>query len=219
MKGRENDLLQIISANKDYVIKGLLNDTANAFIVNDSPEDLPRIRKALDDEVIAPRKRYVDYIKRWGSHIDIDRLIRLNIRINSKEGATSLLSPAVGTETVAAAIIKLSGQKLPVQISGDIPDGIKAAIIKIVDSTSFKKIPRKSLRHLLSSRSGTIRKAAALKILTSSNQSMAKSILNTYQMRDAERYYNVVFWLDLAEAFDVRSYRALAEAELAVLSC
>jgi hypothetical protein len=177
-------------------------------------KDLPRIRRVLDEDAADPKFIDIDFLRRWGAWEDICRINKVAINPHSDKDLTSLLSAQRNLLHPAMVILKLAGERVRETFALDLSPALLARIIASMSITLFRKLDQETIEELLRREATEIRKATALQILNALGSRQANAHLTRYLDPTKQKYYNVVFWLDLCNAWDRINYRKIAQREL-----
>jgi hypothetical protein len=214
--GRDgNSIAEMFDKNRAFRCRSFLREALDILVARSEAIDLPRLRRALDEDAADPRLADIDYLRRWGNWEDIPRIAKIASDYRSVGGLATLLTSRVDTHRAAVAILKLAGDRIAEIPSLDISPAILTKIISSMAMARFRKLGRSLIEELLSREADAVRKVTALQVLCAFGTREAKAYLSRYLDPTKHRYYyNVMFWLDLCEAWDRDMYRAIAQREL-----
>ncbi len=206
-----DNIVTMFDQHQEFRRKSLTRIAMDAIEKLADRKDLPRIRKAIDEEVCELTSADVDYLGRIGGWEDISRIGRITIGY----GASALLTGArLNDEGKVAAILKLTGDRVPDLLVLDLPHDLLAGVISTIPNTRFRLLNVQVVESLLYHESAKVRKAAVLKSLSARTVREVRSQLDRYLTTNKKKYYNVIFWMDLARAQRRESYRPIVEREL-----
>lgn len=176
-------------------------------------DDFARIRDALAEGTLEATIELVDYFERFASFNDIPILGKMYV--NGRQ--TSLLGiPVVRPEVkkaIVQAALNLSKNRLAETLLSDLPTNMKNEIIIRSSLSVFKKIGADTVFELLKNTDESIRRVVAIKCCLVFTKRDNLNTLKRYSSLDS-RYYNVIFWLDLVNAFPVARAREIAARAL-----
>lgn len=205
-----DNVVKLIQSNEEFRRKGLVRVALDALEKLGDRNDLARVRKAIDDNACDLNSSDVEYLQRFGGWEDIRRIGLMTIGAHS-----ALLSNSSHvTEGKVKAIMRLAGERVSDLIKSDLPYDLLGRVISALPNSRFKKLDDPQVDRLLHHESATVRKATALKSLAARNTGDVKRQLVRYLAANDKQYYNVIFWLDLAQAQRRESYRLIVNREL-----
>jgi len=164
------------------------------------PSDLHRVRHALAEALVDPSVLDYEYLGKHGDWSDI----KLVLELAQKTGGLSSLLLSVGSikeEAVALCLFKLGRQRIYDLLKMEMADSIRVKIASLVPSSMLTGLQDGEIYDLLHVGSDAFRKVIALKCVAALPKKRAASILDSYVNAEGFRFYNVIFWLDLAQAF------------------
>lgn len=208
--GVDSETVSKIKTIDEYLRKRFLRQGLDILCEKDSTQDLPRIRKALQEGFAEYSELDVDYLKRHGEWCDIDLLISLAKR---PVAGRSILSAYFNSDTmdaIAAAIYSIGKGRFRELLAQPMPDSLLSRILILASKRNFAGLMDEEILKYLADASEQIRKLAAMQSIRSLSRKRLKQIFDGYMSRD-QRYYNVIHWLDMGTALS-RS-RAIAAAE------
>jgi hypothetical protein len=152
----------------------------------------------------------VKYLKRYGEWADVP-LIMASVQ---STGLT-LLSAGVSKDRYresARALYAIGKHRLS-DLFRITPSVLLSYIIVEAADSNFRRLSNESIGRLLANGNDGVRKAAALKAVKAMTRVRVESLLSVY-LENAQRYYNVVHWLDLGKS--APKHRAKAAARKAI---
>lgn len=203
-------LLEIIDQGKQHTIRSWMRQAIDAISVKGGKDDLPRIRKALEEDAADPRPSDIEFIGKYGNTNDVQLIAKLAQDYRAGGLSATLLSGSSLVRAGAAATLRIMKGRLQALLEMELPAAIKASVIAQSPRNQFSSLPEDMLLKLLKEDGDAIRKAASLKIIVDFSKAAARKILRDYILSDEYRYYNVVFWLDLIEALPIQQARGVA---------
>jgi hypothetical protein len=186
--------------------KELMQAAVDVLATRASEEDLARIRKAIDDGDASPSIATIKFLSRRGNEFAIARL-------SSKAAPRARGLYAANADDLARlsgkAAIKLAGGNLRRLLSPATPGWFKVAVMRDAPDKNFAALQSNEISALLSDSDEAVRAIAAKKIISAFTGAKAKDVLSSYMQRE-QRFYNVIFWLDLIVAYPRDLARAVA---------
>ena len=214
-------LRDMFAKHEDFTRKGLMRSAMDVLVRRKHREDLTRIRLAIDEEAVDFESSDVAFFHRWGEWEDIQRIDLMARGYRFAGGSAFSLftlgssrSLSEGLEEAARAIIKISGERIEDVLHLDIQPTLLKKIIQLMPYRHFRELSLSSINIMINHSVETIRKVSCLRILNCFPKSWCINFLERYTKSERYRYYNVLFWLDLCEGFDVRTFRRIATNEL-----
>ena len=118
-------------------------------------------------------------------------------------------------DAISGAVIAM-GRKQSVSqlLSAKMPAGIQKRVILACPESRFSSISQVVLVKLLNHEDDAVRKAAAIMAVRSLTKARVKAVLEEYVSGDAQRYYNVVHWLDLGRSLSRHDAQRVARSIL-----
>jgi hypothetical protein len=192
-----NDLIIKMRNLEDFVRRGLTRQALDILCEKSKKEDLPRIRKCLNDDFVDSSFQEIDYLKTWGDWSDIPSII--NCKKETSDPTYSLFNidnAKKWNRAIAETIYKLGINKTEELFKLDIPGHILEHLLVITPKSKFSKLSTSTILSLLNNKSSYVRKHCSLKCISSLPKSKVKILLDNYVDKDEYRYYNVIHWLD-----------------------
>ena len=211
-KGKE--MADLFKQHEKFRIRTLMRETMDILGTRSDAEDLPRIRRALDEEAVDPRISDIKFLERWGAFEDILRIDKILRDHRFGLGLGAILDRTVDFSVGARAVLRLAGERFVEIFSLDISASLLSEILKSTSLAKLKNLPSQVIDDLMTNQAEEVRKVSALQILRSVTNKKAKQVLSAYIEPGKHRFYNVVLWLDLAESYEVAEYRSVARREL-----
>ena len=207
-----DQMVAMFEEHQEFRRKSLMRIALDAIEELRDRKDLSRIRKIIDEEACERTSADVEYLGRIGSWEDIPRIGKMAIG-----SGMSMLSvgPGRGTGDKIAAILKLAGDRIPELLALDLPHDLLARLIAKIPNNRFRLLDVQVVESLLYHKNAGIRKASALKSLAARTVVENKSQLDRYLTVERAKYYNVIFWMDLARSQRRDTYRSIVDRELA----
>ncbi|MGB7370746.1 hypothetical protein, partial [Erythrobacter sp.] len=180
--------------------------------------DLARLRLALDEDAFDPKRSDIVYLSRFGSAEDIARIARIHDDHRIGGLGSTLLTMVLSkpTKLAAEAILKLSKLNFEIIIEGTDGDLLSATIFSM-PATRFRELAPAHIESLLANKNEKVRKITCLKILATWKARSINSFYDAYLTR-SNRYYNVMFWLDLVNMLNLDALRKVAQRMLKEMS-
>jgi len=207
-------IISIVARHRKIRRRQMMRSAIDALMSNPIPEDLPRIRKAVDEDALDPRSNDIDYFIHSDAWEDIQCIAKMAGDYRTNPGFGMLMVGPSHLQHASMAILKLAGDRLAEVLAMDLSDALVAKLIGAMPMAVFRRLGRSTIESLLVRKADQIRKAAALQIIISLNSRDARRYLDRYLSLEDYRCYNVIFWLDLCVAFDRNVYRAISQREL-----
>lgn len=206
------DLIKKARDLEEFFRKQLTRQGLNVLCKAQKLEDLQRIRANLRDGYARVSKLDAKYLGRHGEWIDIPLLANVK---GTSPGATLLtISDDEEFQVEVARAITLIGKKYSISdlLSLEMPATILKKTIELCPEARFAKISRDALLTLFNHESKEVRKAAAVLVVQSFPVKQIKSILYEYISSDKNRYYNIIYWLDLGASLSRDDAKKLARS-------
>ena len=215
MRGKYGDATADLFKNQQgFRRRTMMRQALDILVKRGMREDLSRLRKVLDDDAVDPRFVDISYLVRWGNWEDIPRVAKIGGDYRATYGSNRLLTRRIDLKLPALGILKLAGNRIAEIPSLDISPDLLAKAVSGMPMAAFRKLGRPVIETLLSREADAVRKATALQVLCSFSAREARAYLTRYLGLTKHRYYNVIFWLDLCQAWDWGTYCPIARQEL-----
>lgn len=209
---RAVELIEKIKAGEDWTRKKLMGQAVALLLARSDPQDLFRIRSAIDDQSMDVSSDVIAFIGKHGDWSDISRLTTIAPRYRDDTKGILALGKTFKDDS-AAAIYEIARHRLRELATLDIGAGLMAKILKQAKPTEFAEIDDDQVKLFLLSDNDELRRVVALKVVASFGTRRAKKIFETHL--NGERYfYNVVHWLDLLVAFPHSQAKKMARTAL-----
>ena len=208
------DLIKVLEDGRAVTIERWLRQGLNILVDKGGKADLGRLRKALDGDYVSPCVADIKFFGAYGKLADIPRISRIALDYRTGGGrggaAASILTYQPPLKLAASAALSLLNDDIRPILKLDIDPSLLSSVIAESSPSQFKSIGYKATHDLLRHPRDKVRKAVALKIILSETRSIARKHLREYVDSEEDRFYNVIFWLDLAEAFTLSKARRVA---------
>ncbi|ODU67192.1 MAG: hypothetical protein ABT11_20780 [Novosphingobium sp. SCN 66-18] len=202
------ELLEKLKAGESWKRKKYMNQALALLLSRSEPQDLLRVRSAIDDESVEISEELVAYLARHGDWSDISRLAAIAPK-SIGERTTLLSLGKTFVDECAIAIYAIARKRLPELAAIELKADLLAKILKLASPREFAVLSDEQISILLLSDNDELRRVTALKVVASIGLNRAKAILETHL--SGERYfYNVVHWLDLLVAFPQAKAKQIA---------
>ena len=198
---------------ENYLRRSWTRDAAAFLIGRNDPQDTVRIRQAIDSDAMTLSIDLVDFLARLKDWEDLQRIVKIYNEPSSL-GLLAFLGRERRAGDVARALLKIAGPRFEDLVGSEFVGSLLGSIVKSASIASFKSLGADTLASLLSHKSDDVRKLTALRIVRDLNFRNAKAVFSEYSQKK-ERFYNVVRWLDLVEAYDSSTAKKVANRELA----
>ena len=208
--GADSETVSKIKTLNEPLRKEFLREGLDVLCEKDNSQDLPRIRKALQDGFVEYSELDVDYLKRHGEWRDIELLVSLAER--PVAGASLLASyyNSDAMDAIADAVYSIGKNRFGELLAHPMPDSLLSRILARASEKNFASLSDNEILMYLSASSEQIRKLVAMKSILSLTRPRLKQIFDSYMNLD-RRYYNVIHWLDMGTS--VSKSRAIAAAK------
>jgi hypothetical protein len=197
--GLDSETVRKIKALEEYLRKKWLREGLDVLCEKDSPEDLPRIRKALDEGVVEYSEIDVNYLKRHGEWRDIGLLISLFKRPIAGAPLLGASSNPQVMNAIAEAAYSIGRTRFAELLAHSMPEPLLSRILVHSSEKEFSSLKDDEILKYLSLPSDQIRRLVALKSIRSLTRKRLMRVFDAYMTRD-QRYYNVVHWLDMGSS-------------------
>lgn len=170
------------------------------------------VRKSLDSGTIRYSKKITEYLKKFGSWEDIDRILKTASRPDYSINKSTLLSNSSNEHynDVAKAIYSIGKKNIVDILDMEIDSEIMAKIIIEIPVSSFSSLEIGSVIRILRQKNEKLREICSLKSICSFSKGKINEILAEYAESGEFRYYNVVHWLDFGISLPIRQARLSA---------
>ena len=205
-----NALLGLAPAADIIRRRNLLRSGLDILLKRREKKDLPRLRKLIDDDGMPLAAEDAHFLGEMGSWEDVFRLGA----IGSKSSGGLLSSNTPFEKPAVAAILRLARGREEELISADLPDNILSMVIASIPGGLISKWNDASVDTLLRHTEENVRRVSAIKFIRAFARRRSINTLNRYLNSELDRYYNVIFWLDLARSFPRATTKAVAELAL-----
>jgi hypothetical protein len=175
--------------------------------------DLPRLRKALNDGIIEYSDAVLAFLSRYGDWSDIDPIIKSLERRRPGRYVLSLYDNNEAFKSAAKAIYRIGRSRLAELLTVEMPNGLLKFVLLNTRDADFRRLNDALATTLLLSPDDGVRKTAALKCVRSFGRRRLVQLLQAY-LNGGHRYYNVIHWLDLGVSLSVARSARAAHKEL-----
>ena len=214
--GSESDLIERLRSLEDYLRNEFTRKGLDVICRKGGPQDLSRIRSILKNGVVGYSDVGIEYLQKFGEWEDISLIIATLDQSESRRTGLLLAAPDDGKyRSAARAIYSLGRERLDELLSLSAPNRLLSHLIVESSDKAFRALSNNSITQLFRSEHDAVRKAAALKCIRALPKRRLAELLNSYVSGDADRYYNVIHWLDLGVSIPRDRARSAAETVLA----
>jgi len=195
--GAGNETVEKTKGLDEYLRKQLTRAALDVLEERSAPEDLQRVRSAVQVGFVDYSDLDVEYLKRHGEWQDATLLISLGER---RDPRATLLANYFSDEKargIAAALYTIGRDRFSELIILKMPDNLLARLIARAADRDIMALGDDDILRLCLLESDKVRKAIALKSIKALPSARLKRLLDRYNDQSANRYYNVIHWLDM----------------------
>lgn len=207
-------IAELINESKDFHIKKMMRAVMTILVDKADASDLPRLRKAIDEEAVDLQESDAEFFRKRGAWEDILRIDKICQGPQSSSGLGALTHSQSSLKQCSLAALSLAKDRLSELLKLSVSPKLTTGIIREAPLAHFKRLSDVEISSFLSQKDPVLRKTTALKIVRALPISRVKKILKSYTEPEEHRYYNVVLWLDLVESFDAKTCRKICNKEL-----
>lgn len=208
--GADSETVSKTKTLNEYLRKEFLRQGLDILCEKGSSQDLPRIRKALQDGFVEYSELDVDYLKRHGEWCDIELLVSLAKRPVAGASLLAAYYNSDAMDAIAEAVYSIGKGRFRELLAHPMPDSLLSRILARASERAFAGLSDDEILKCLANISEQIRKFTAMKSIRSLTRKRLKRIFDCYMNRD-QRYYNVIHWLDMGSSLS--KSRAIAAAD------
>jgi hypothetical protein len=210
--GADSETVSKIKTLNEHLRKEFLREGLDVLCEKDNSQDLPRIRKALQDGFVEYSELDVNYLKRHGEWRDIELLVSLAER--PVAGASLLASyyNSDAMDAIAGAVYSIGKNRFRELLAHPMPDSLLSRILARASEKDFASLSDDEILTYLSVSSEQIRKLVAMKSIRSLSRQRLNRLFDDFMNRD-KRYYNVIHWLDMGTSLS-KSHAVAAAARV-----
>ena len=174
---------------------------------------LPVVRQAVERNDLNFCDGPLQFFRQHGEWEDIGRITKWE---EQAPRSISVLSMGTPRWTEAAeAILAIGRARFLELLSLELPNPILERLIAKAADATFAQLPDGHLEVLLGNESAAVRKTTCLKCVKALPKKRVSELLDRYACREGQRYYNVIFWLDLGASVPTALARKAATRALA----
>ena len=213
--GINSETLSKIEKLEETLRKEWVRIAADILVEADNPRDMLLIRKIINSDFVQTEASDIEFLAKHGEWSDLPTVLEFNDK--SSQGIRSpLLSMRTGDETAQLSknLIRLGAERLGDLLDKDIPNDVKAQILKQVSAKYFKELSNEFLMTLLQDKSDEIRRNCVLRIVSDLPKTRTKKIFELHMALTEDRFYNVSLWLDLGVSALARDAKRIAHIAL-----
>lgn len=195
--GSDTDIVRRTQSIEDFLRKELTRKGLDVICEKADPNDLKRIRDAINSGFISYSAADMEYLKRFGEWEDIQLIINLfNLTVAGRAGSLLAIPDDSNYKDAAKVIYKLGQTRLDEVLSLKAPNQLISYIVIEATDNIFSKLSNTTINSLLLSDDEVVRRNVAVKCIRSLSKKRLTNILFEYISGDNMRYYNVIHWLD-----------------------
>jgi len=197
----------------DFTRREWMRRAADILVERAEAADLPRIRKALDDDAMDPSQKDITFIGSHGDWEDIKRIEKIYSDYRSRGHVATILTSKPPTLVASKALLRLTRKRVPELLKSDLSGDLMAAVAFGFSNANFARLSNEELITVMSHQNDGVRKVTALKVVEVHTEKRTRRLAEAYS-EQSYRYYNVVRWLDLAYGFESAIAKRAAKREL-----
>lgn len=189
------DTLQRLKSLEEYVTLQLTRKGLSIISRRSEARDLELVRKMLAGGVFRYSDEDIEFLKKRGEWEDVRLILTV---VEKPDYGTSLFSSNHAKyRTAARAVYAMGRNRFGELVRLEMPPQVLLHIIVDASDKAFRSLTDAQILDLLFSKDDAIRKAASLKCIRSLAKSRTSRIFDAYSSSDRNRFYNVIFWLDM----------------------
>ena len=181
---------------KAFVCRGHTRRALDILAAQKKQRDLTLVRKVIDRGEMQASNVILEYLARFGSWDDVDRI--LNLKQKSKGGLVRLTTDFADKEKAIGEALYTVGKGRIVDLLEEVKaPPILAAVIKACARKVFNELNDDKMIQLMNVDDDTVRRVIVVKCLQVLPKSRIRRLFGRYMREEEYQYYNVVYWLDL----------------------
>jgi len=189
------DTLQRLKSLEESVTRELTRKGLSIISRRSEAQDLELVRTVLAGGVVPYSDEDIEYLKKHGEWEDL-RLILMAVE------KPDYLSPLLITNDAkyrraARAVYAMGRNRFGELIDFEMPPQVLLHLVLESSDKAFRSLIDAQISNLLFSKDDGVRKAASLKCVRSLTKRRMSRIFDAYLSADRNRFYNVIFWLDM----------------------
>lgn len=207
-------LFETIRKSKNWKTRTWMRYAADILEENADSQDLTRLRVALDDDAFDPRPSDIEYLSKFGGGEDVTRIGKIHddYRVSSPRATLLSISNEKPTRLAAEAVLGLTRSNFDFVIEKT-EGSLLSAVISTMTLARFKELSRDHILKLTNNKDDVVRRVTCLKMLLCWKFKDLTEFFAIYKQGEY-RFYNVIFWLDLINAFNLTRVRSIARRTL-----
>lgn len=208
------DLANRVRNLKEFNCLRQTQEALEILVIQMKQKDLGLVREVIDRQEIEASEGVHNYLARFGSWEDIDRILKLG---NKDEGRSSILGSNYTNvkvdDSMSRALAKIGRKRFVDLLERLQKHTLLHGVLKSVNGKAFKQLNDEKLLELMHLEDKNVRKVTALRCLQVLPKSQVKRLLENY-LKTEKQYYNVIHWLDLGSTMPKPYYQKIVQTEL-----
>jgi hypothetical protein len=189
------DTLQRLKSLEEHITLELTRKGLSIISRRSEAGDLELVRKILAGGVVPYSGEDIEFLKKHGEWEDV-RLILTTVE-KPAYGASLFSANDAKYRTAARAVYAIGRNRFGELVELEMPPQVLLHLIVDASDKAFRSLTDLQMLNLLFSNDDDIRKATSLKCIQSLAKGRGSRIFDAYSSSDRNRFYNVIFWLDM----------------------
>jgi hypothetical protein len=212
---RDEKFLSDVKRLEGYITRGNARAALDVLHRFSDSSDLNRVRRALRDGLVDATSVDIEFLGKFGDWEDVKLVLKISGE-SSSLGNLLIPKASAKNETICRCLLKLGRHRVYDLLTMQMPDSIRVRLASLLPASALESLSDGQISSLFLIESDAFRRTVAIKCVLSLAKRRSVSILNLYVSGDGFRFYNVIFWLDLAASFSKKvaskiAVRALVE--------
>ncbi len=211
---RDEKFLSDVKGLEGYITRVNARSALDVLHRFSGPPDLNRVRRVLKDGLVDATSADIEFLGKYGDWEDIELVLKISGE--SSELGNLLIPKASGMKEVACrCLLTLGKHRIYDLLTMGMPDSIRVRLASLLPASALENLSDGQINSLFLIESDAFRRTIAIKCVLNFNKKRSVSLLDAYVGGDNFRFYNVIFWLDLAASFSKKVASKVATHALA----
>lgn len=197
---RDEKFLSDVKRLESYITRANARAALDVLHRFSDSSDLNRVRSVLRDGLVDATSVDIEFLGKYGDWEDV----KLVLKISGESSILgNLLIPkfSAKNEAICRCLLKLGRHRIYDLLTMQMPDSIRVRLASLLPAFALENLSDGQISSLFLIESDAFRRTVAIKCVLSLAKRRSVSILHAYVGGDSFRFYNVIFWLDLAASF------------------
>lgn len=212
--GLESEVYKDTKKLEMFARKRLVSDALISLTRLGDKQELPRIRKVVDQHELYFSEEPLTYFAKFGDWSDRKRIAAFVGMYESNSNGLLAIASENKSHPVAEALYAVGKNRIADLLKFEVSAEIKSRIALRMAQKDIRSLSDEVLMRELSHTDDHYRKVVALRCVQSITQTRVRNILARYVKKDGNYYYNSVFWLDLGASMDRELVKNVVKSEL-----